>query len=258
MLNIVIPMAGRGKRFLDAGYELPKPLIPVHNQPMIKLVIDNVRPRCEHRFVFLVLEEHIQRYGIADLLTRWAPGAAVLTVPGVTEGAACTVLTASHLIDNQDALLIANSDQWVDCRIDDFLAGMDASGSDGFIMTMKANDTKWSYAELDKQGLVRRVVEKVVVSDEATVGIYAYRHGSLFVRSARQMIEKNLRVNGEFYVAPAYDEMIATGSRVGIFNVGAVDAGMYGLGTPADLLRFRDHEISRRAEARLELGCKPG
>jgi NDP-sugar pyrophosphorylase family protein len=251
MLNIVIPMAGRGKRFQDAGYELPKPLIPVHDQPMIQLVIDNVRPRREHRFIFLVLEEHIRRYGIADLLARWAPGSVVIPVPGVTEGAACTVLTAAPLIDNQDALLIANSDQWVDCSIDDFLSAMDSSGSDGFIMTMKANDTKWSYVELGAQGLVRRVVEKVVVSDEATVGIYAYRHGSLFVRSARQMIAKNLRVNGEFYVAPAYDEMITGGSRVGIFNVGALDAGMYGLGTPADLVRFRGHEASRCAEKRV-------
>lgn len=248
MLNIVIPMAGRGKRFQDAGYELPKPLIPVHNEPMIKLVIENVRPRREHRFIFLVLDEHIRRYGIGELLTRWAPGAAVLTVPDVTEGAACTVLTAANLIDNQDALLIANSDQWVDRSIDDFLDAMDASGTDGFIMTMKANDTKWSYVQLDAQGLVRRVVEKVVVSDEATVGIYAYRHGALFVKSARQMIAKNLRVNGEFYVAPAYDQMIAEGSRVGIFNVGAVDAGMYGIGTPADLVRFRAFEVSRRAE----------
>jgi NDP-sugar pyrophosphorylase family protein len=250
MLNIVIPMAGRGKRFQDAGYELPKPLIPVHDQPMIKLVIDNVRPRREHRFIFLVLAEHIRRHAIGDLLTQWAPGAVVLKVPDVTEGAACTVLTAADWIDNQDALLIANSDQWVDRSIDDFLDAMDASGSDGFIMTMKANDAKWSYVQLDGQGWVRRVVEKMVVSDEATVGIYAYRHGSLFVRSARRMIAKNLRVNGEFYVAPAYDEMIAEGSRVGIFNVGAVDAGMYGLGTPTDLVRFRGHGASRRAEAR--------
>jgi NDP-sugar pyrophosphorylase family protein len=250
MLNIVIPMAGRGMRFRDAGYELPKPLVPVHESPMIELVIDNVRPHRPHRFIFLVLADHVREYGLGERLHRWAPGAGIVTVPDVTEGAACTVLTARHLIDNDDALMIANSDQWIDAAIDEYLHAMDASKADGFIMTMKAHDPKWSYVELDDNRTVRHVVEKVVVSDEATVGIYAYRTGAMFVRAATRMIEKNLRVNGEFYVAPTYNELISDGAHVGIFSVGSVGAGMHGLGTPADLEGFRRHEASRRAEDR--------
>src|SRR5262245_1821918 len=113
MLNIVVPMAGRGSRFRDVGYELPKPLIAVHGVPMIRLVIGNMAPLRPHRFVFLVLEEHLARYGVDQHLRSWTSGCEVVPVKGVTEGAACTVLLAEALIDNDEPLMIANSDQWV-------------------------------------------------------------------------------------------------------------------------------------------------
>lgn len=251
MLNIVIPMAGRGQRFREAGYELPKPLIPVEGVPMIRLVIENLRPRRPHRFIFLVLQEHLERHRIDTLVRSWAPGALVVAVPNVTEGAACTVLCAEDRIAGEDPLMIANSDQWVDCRIDDYLAAMDEGAWDGFIMTMRASDPKWSYVGFRPDGTIDRVVEKQVISDEATVGVYNFSRGRLFTRAARSMIAKNLRVNGEFYVAPVFNEIISAGARVGTFGVGAVDDGMYGLGTPSDLARFLDREVSRRAAASL-------
>jgi NDP-sugar pyrophosphorylase family protein len=246
-LNIVVPMAGRGQRFRDAGFDVPKPLIPVHGVPMIRLVIENIRPTCEHRFVFLVLQEHLDRYGIGESLLAWAPGAAIVPIGSVTEGAACTVLCVEELIGGVDPLMIANSDQWVDCRIDRYLAAMEEGARDGLIMTMTADDPKWSYVGLRPDGSVDRVVEKQVISPEATVGVYNFRHGRLFTLAARRMISKDLRVNGEFYVAPVFNEIIADGARVGTFGVGRVDNGMYGLGTPGDLERFLGLEVSSRA-----------
>ena len=125
MLNIVVPMAGRGSRFRDAGFDLPKPLIPVLGRPMVRVVIDNLRPSCEHRFIFINLEENIAGHGIDTLLEKWAPGCVNITIDRVTEGAACTVLLARKYIDNEDALMIANCDQWVDIDINDYLAAMD-------------------------------------------------------------------------------------------------------------------------------------
>lgn len=247
MLNIVVPMAGRGSRFVSAGFDLPKPLIPVHGKPMVSLVIENVRPARPHRFVFLCLAEHLERYPVAELLRARCPDAVIVPVRTVTEGAACTVLLAREHIDSDDALLIANSDQWVDASIDDFLAAADRDALDGIIMTMKANDPKWSFVRFRPDGLVGEVVEKVVVSDEATVGIYHFRSGREFVAGADAMIAADLRVNGEFYVAPVYNRLIADGARVGCFNVGAEDAGMYGLGIPPDLARFLANPVSRRA-----------
>ncbi len=238
-MNIVIPMAGAGSRFASAGYTDPKPLIRVHHTPMIKLVIDNLRPSGRHaRFVFICQRAHVAAYGLREKFAAWAPGCEIVELDGLTEGAACTVLAAAHLIDNGQPLMIANSDQYVDCNIDDYLAGMDAQQLDGLIMTMKANDPKWSFVGLNPNGLVTHVVEKQVISDEATVGIYNFRHGRDFVAGARAMIAANDRVNGEFYVAPVYNGLIAAGARVGIHNIGSDGAGMHGLGIPADLQAF--------------------
>ena len=249
MLNIVLPIAGRGSRFADAGYALPKPLIPVHGQPMIAAVVRNIRPSVPHRFIFVALAEHLEHRGMRAALEAAAPGAIVVPVSQVTEGAACTVLLAREFIDSPDPLMLANSDQWVDLDIDAYLATMDAGRADGLIMTMAADDPKWSFVGLDGDGLVTRVVEKEVISHEATVGIYNFRHGADFVRGADRMIAKDLRVNNEFYVAPVYNELIAEGARVAIHNVGREGAGMYGLGIPRDLEAFLADPVSLKAVA---------
>lgn len=247
MLNIVLPIAGRGSRFLGAGYAIPKPLIPVHGVPMIELVIDNLRPSSDHRFIFLVLEEHLRQTGMERVLTLKAPGCRIIPVAAVTEGAACTVLLAEREINNADPIMIANCDQWVDFDVNGYLAK--SNQADGMIMTMWADHPKWSYVLLDSQNQVREVVEKKVISNEATVGIYNFRRGENFVAGAQRMIAKNLRVNNEFYVAPVYNEIIGHGAKVGIWNVGRVHDGMYGLGTPEDLEIFLKLPISRRAAA---------
>lgn len=246
MLNIVIPMAGRGSRFANAGYDLPKPLIPIHGQPMIRVVIENLRPRREHRFHFLLLREHARDHGLDEKLREWAPGCVLTFVDEVTEGAACTVLLARQHIDNPDALMIANCDQYVDVDIDAYLDSM--GEADGLIMTMKAHDNKWSFVRFDGDRITE-VVEKEVVSDEATVGIYNYKSGSAFVKATDEMIQANLRVNNEFYVAPAYNQMIAAGADLRVFNIGAVADGMYGIGVPADLEHFLTLPVSRKAVA---------
>jgi NDP-sugar pyrophosphorylase family protein len=249
MLNIVLPIAGRGSRFAVAGYTQPKPLIPVHGIPMIAAVVRNVRPRCAHRFIFVALAEHLEREAMRKALALSAPGCVIVPVERVTEGAACTVLLAREHINSDDPLMLANSDQWVDIDIDDYLASMERQRADALIMTMKADDPKWSFVGLNGQRLVTRVVEKEAISNEATVGIYNFRRGSDFVRAAEQMIAKNLRVNNEFYVAPVYNELIAEGARIAIYNVGREGAGMYGLGIPSDLEQFLADPISLRAVA---------
>lgn len=237
MLNIVIPMAGRGSRFAEAGYIEPKPLIPVFGKPMIELVIDNLRPNCHHRFIFICHAEHLDEYPLQNLLETKAPGCKIIKTEIVTEGAACTVLLAKKYINNSDQLMIANCDQYIDLNINKYLSYLNPN-LDGLIMTMKENSKKWSYIELNSQREITRVVEKEVVSDEATVGIYNYRYGFDFVSAAEKMVLKNLRVNNEFYVAPSYNEMIFINKKIGFYNIGSLGNGMHGLGTPEDLQAF--------------------
>lgn len=246
-LNIVIPMAGRGSRFVDAGYDLPKPLIPVYDKPMIEWVVDNLRPSRPHRFVFLCLAEHLRRYDVAARLSDIAPGSEIIAVDGVTEGAACTILLARDVIDTDAPLMTANSDQWVDSPIDAYLEKSDDPTLTGLIMTMWADHPKWSYVRLNDDDEVVEVVEKQVVSNEATVGIYNFARGADYVRAAETMIARDLRVNGEFYVAPTYNQLIEEGSFIGFENIGSVEDGMYGLGTPEDLEAFIASPASQRA-----------
>jgi dTDP-glucose pyrophosphorylase len=238
MINIVVPMAGRGSRFSQAGYTLPKPLLPVFGRPMIEVVIENLRPTQPHRFIFICQREHLAVHELETTLLRAGQDTRIVPIDHVTEGAACTVLLAEADINNDDALMIANCDQYIATPIDAYLNRMAEGGFDGFIMTMTANDPKWSFIGLDADDNVNRVVEKQVVSDEATVGIYNYRLGRDFVAAAHAMIDSNDRTNNEFYVAPAYNYMIRRGSRVGYMNIGADRTGMFGLGVPEDLQYF--------------------
>lgn len=239
MINIVVPMAGRGSRFANVGYKMPKPLIDINGHHMIEYVINNIRPKQGYRFIFICLEEHIKKYNLENMLKELEPNCIIVPVTHVTEGAACTVLLSENYINNDDALMIANSDQYVDTDINEYLSKMESN--DGLIMTMPANDPKWSFIKINDAGYVTDVREKEVISNEATVGIYNFKYGKDFVLFAHQMIDNNIRVNGEFYVAPVYNEMIKEGKKIIYCNVGEK---MYGLGTPEDLKTFMNNQIS--------------
>lgn len=235
MLNVVIPMAGRGSRFVDAGYTFPKPLIDVNNQPMIQTVVENLGLKGRH--IYLALKEHCDTYSfkyLLPLITSPNP-CEIIQVDKVTEGAACTILLAEELIDNDDELLLANSDQWVDWDSEHFLKYMRNKNADGGIVTFTATHPKWSFAKVQEvTNLVTEVAEKKPISNVATVGIYYFKHGRDFVRGAKKMIEKEIRTNGEFYVCPVYNELIEEGKR--IYNYPIVE--MKGLGTPEDLANY--------------------
>jgi len=143
--------------------------------------------------------------------------------------------------------MIANYDQWIDSNINDYLQDIEERHLKGSMLTMKANDPKWSYAKVEENGLVTEVVEKMVISNEATVGIYNFTHGSDFCRFADYMIEKDIRSNGEFYVAPVYTFMAEEGLPIGVYNIGEEANGMYGLGIPTDLELFLSLDVHKKA-----------
>jgi dTDP-glucose pyrophosphorylase len=231
-MKVLIPMAGAGSRFEKAGYTFPKPLIEVNGKPMIQLVVENLNIEAE--YVFIVQKEHYDKYNLQYLLNLISPDCKIVQVDGITEGAACTTLLAKEYIDNDDALLIANSDQFVDWNSNEFLYSMQAGEVDAGILTFESVHPKWSFAKLDEEGLVCEVAEKKPISNKATVGIYYWKQGSDYVKYAEQMIEKDKRVNNEFYVCPVFNEAIDDGLRIKTFDID----NMWGLGTPEDLEVF--------------------
>jgi HAD superfamily hydrolase (TIGR01509 family) len=231
-MNILIPMAGAGSRFVQAGYTFPKPLIDVNGKPMIQVVVENLN--IEAHYIFLVQKEHYEQYNLKHLLNLIAPSCDIVQVDGITEGAACTTLLAKEIINNDDPLLTVNSDQFVEWNSNEVLYAWSADNIDGGILTFKGTHPKWSFAKIGDNGFVSRVAEKDPISDNATVGIYYWRKGSDYVKYAEQMIAKNVRINNEFYVCPVFNEAIQDGKKIRVKEINK----MWGLGTPEDLNYF--------------------
>jgi NDP-sugar pyrophosphorylase family protein len=233
-MKILIPMAGEGSRFSKEGYTFPKPLIDVRGKPMIQSVVENLDFDCE--YIFLVRKEHIEKYsGLLDTLDRITNGRFKhVEVGGLTEGAACTALLAEEYIDNDEGLLIANSDQIIEYERDNFITLKSLTNVDSMVFTFNAVHPKWSFVKTNSRGFVTEVAEKKPISNIATCGIYWYRRGSDFVKYAKQMIDKDIRVNNEFYIAPVYNELIEDGKTLIPFYVHR----MWGIGTPEDLKNF--------------------
>ena len=231
-LNIVIPMAGAGSRFEQAGFSFPKPLIEVFQKPMIQLVVESLN--IKSNFIYIVRDEHLSKYSLKEFLEQITPGCTVVSTDGITDGAACTVLLAKNYINNQNPIIIANSDQYIEWDVFDFIKDTQLRELDASILTFESTHPKWSFVKTNDLGFVTEVAEKKPISNLATVGIYWWKKGSDFVKFAEQMISKNIRVNNEFYVCPVFNEAIVDQRAIGVYKVDE----MWGLGTPEDLEYF--------------------
>lgn len=244
MINIIVPLAGEGLKFIQAGYTFPKPLIDINGKPMIQVVIENLRPSSAHKFVLICKKEHYDKYSLHQIFQNATFGAyECIKLETPTRGAACTVLTAIDFINNNDELIIANADQLIDIKLDKFIEFARKNNSDGAIMTFRSSHPRWSYARTDKNGDVLEIAEKKVISENATVGIYYFKEGKYFVEGAFSMIEKEIMFNNEFYACPVYNESILSGKKVKIWSI--KENQMHSLGTPEDLHSYLDY-LSRK------------
>lgn len=236
-INIVIPMAGEGSRFVKAGYQKPKPFIDVNGLPMIVKVMENLA-YSGARYILIGRQEHLEKEQLTVEKIISDYNAEFISISSVTEGTACTVLHARALINNEIPLLIANSDQLVDFNIASFIDDCFARKLDGSILTFidKELNSKWSFAKIDKNNLVSEVKEKQAISEYATVGIYLFSKGKYFVDGAIDMIVNNDRVNNEFYTCPVYNYVLRNNKSIGICNIEF--NCMHGLGTPEDLKKY--------------------
>jgi HAD superfamily hydrolase (TIGR01509 family) len=234
-MNVLIPMAGAGSRFEKAGYTFPKPLIDVNGKPMIQLVTENLN--IEARHIYIVQKSHYEKYNLQQLLNLISPDCVIVQVDGVTEGAACTTLLAKQFINNDEPLVISNSDQVFEWDSNEFMYSMVADEVDGGILTFEATHPKWSFAKLGEDGFVTEVAEKNPISNIATAGVYYFRKGSDYVKYAEQMIERDIRTNNEFYVCPVYNQACEDEQKIKVFHIDR----MWGLGTPEDLNHYLTH-----------------
>ena len=205
---------------------------------MIQVVVDNLN--IDAKYIFIVQKEHYEKYNLKHLLGLITNNnCEIVQVDSLTEGAACTTLLAKEFINNDEPLVIANSDQFVEWDSNEFMYSMVADNVDGGMLTFEATHPKWSFAKLDDDGFVCEVAEKKPISNIATVGIYYWTKGSDYVKYTEQMIKKNIRTNNEFYVCPVFNEAIKDDKKIKIFEI----EKMWGLGTPEDLKSYIDEKI---------------
>ena len=237
MINIVIPMAGLGSRFSAAGFEKPKPFIDVSGKAMIVRVLENLAYQ-NARYILIARKEHIQRESELVNEIKKSYNVDIITIDEVTEGTACTVLAAKDFINNDDPLVIANSDQIVDINFYDFVDDSLNRNLDGSILTFidEKKNPKWSFAKINKNQMVTKVKEKQPISKYATVGIYMFNKGRYFIDGVADMITSNDRVNGEFYTCPVYNYLISDRLQIGIYDIDPTL--MHGIGTPKDLDKY--------------------
>jgi HAD superfamily hydrolase (TIGR01509 family) len=237
--NVVIPMAGLGSRFAVAGYSTPKPFLPIFGTPMYLKVIENVVPSALRNCAtvhIIVREEHRAMFDAAEKPANIR----IHTVPALTEGAACTVLSVKSEINNADPLIIANSDQYLEWDVENFYRTLIHPDYDGVISTFHqpdSTDLRWSYTNVNEDGAVMQVAEKKHIGPLATTGIYGWKQGADFVADAEAMIAADIRVNKEFYVCPVYNTGITAGRQFRTLNC----KKMWGLGVPADYEHFLAH-----------------
>ena len=222
-------MAGKGQRFIDKGYTIPKPLLKLRDEHIIKEIIDTMRAR-NSQFIFITRQDHCDSHQLDKVLLKIEPTARVITINQITQGSICTVLLAKSLFDNDNPVMIKDCDQIINWSPMHFLEFVQRRKADGAVVTIHTDRPNYSFSKLNSKGEVTQTAEKSVISNHGHTGIYYFAKGSELIKYAERMIAKNIRVNNEFYTAPVYNEYIQDGKLIIHYPI----AEMFQLGTPEE------------------------
>ena len=228
-INIVIPMAGRGQRWKDAGYIFPKPLIEIKNKPMIQVVLENIN--LSGNYIFICLKEDVEKFSLDSVLKNLKPNCKIITIDKVTEGAAATILMAKEIIDKDEPLIIANCDQWINWSSSKFIDFISKKDPDGAIVTFTSTHPRNSFVRLDNENRIIEVAEKKLISNIANAGIFYHKSGSKMIHAIEKMIEKNIRTNNELFLSTAFNELDLEKENIVSYYVNEVKS----MGTPEEL-----------------------
>jgi dTDP-glucose pyrophosphorylase len=237
-VNIVIPMAGQGRRFIEAGYVTPKPLLKIGDDLVIKHIIDIMRiPQAQ--FIFIVRQDHCDEFQLDKRLLEIEPNAKVVKISEMTQGAVCTVLLAKHLIDNPDPVIIKDCDQIINWNPEHFFEFVERNKADGAIVNIHTDRPNYSFSRVNSRGQIIETAEKSVISNYGSVGIYYFAKGSDLVKYAQRMIDKNIRTNNEFYTSPVYNQFIQDFKTILHYPI----AEIFQLGTPEEFFENKNKAL---------------
>ncbi len=247
-MQIIVPMAGLGQRFVDAGYTTPKPLIPVSGLPMVVRVVHDLPPAT--RVVFLVHPEHARRYDLDCALREHFPACQVIETPGLTAGQACTVRLAEPALDLDEDVLVAACDATHIYDLERFAAFRDDSAADCLVWSYRgeprvlAKPTAYGWLRCEAgtdevhEVSCKKPVSANLLVDPVASGFFWFRTARLLFAGIDEMVARNWRVNDEFYLDVVPNVLLERGARVLNFEV----EKYIGWGTPHDLEDYRRWE----------------
>ncbi len=236
MINIVVPMAGRGSRFAGTEFGMPKPLIQVRpGKRMIDYVIDYLTLPERHRFFFICLGEHDRNFDLKSFFRGKTSGHEIIVTERLTAGPAASALLAERFIENEEELLVAYCDMFLTIDMVRFLEWSRRHGADGVVIAYPSTNPMDSYAEIDATGRVVQTAEKILISDTATAGLYYFRRGRDFVSAARTMLTNGRDQSVELFVNPCFNELVQCGKTVLAYSIRHDEK--IEMGTPDDLRR---------------------
>ena len=235
--NLLIPMAGLGKRFRDKGYHVPKPLVIVDDKQIIDYSFESININDYENIIFVILREYINNFRLDEILkNKFGDKIHIVIVNELTNGSVCSCLAATKLINNENPLIIYTLD------VNFFPKFNYNNHGENFVLTFSSNSPNYSYAELGADGSVIRTEEKNAISNHALVGIYGFSSGKVFVGAAEKMINLQIKINNEYYIAPLYNIIIAEGMDVKSYAIEKIHV----IGTPEEMHFFRDNVCNRK------------
>lgn len=219
-LHIIMPMAGEGSRFRDAGWTTPKPLIELDGKPFFLRAVESVKiPDVPMKYSFIVRKEHIDKYHLDESIREILPDANVKFVEKTTRGAVETCLVAEESVCDDDAVIVMDCD--LEFRSIDYnrfiTEALESSASDacgGALVSFRSSEPRYSYAAVDGNGFVTRTAEKEVISDHALCGAYFFSSGREFKAAAHRLLNEPVMSKPEFYVSLLFNYLLADGSPV--------------------------------------------
>jgi bifunctional N-acetylglucosamine-1-phosphate-uridyltransferase/glucosamine-1-phosphate-acetyltransferase GlmU-like protein len=217
-MNILILAAGKAD-----GEDYPLCLTEFNGIPLMQRVVTLCEPLSPARIIFALRDDEVVRHHLENVVNLLAPSALTLRVMGETRGAACTALLASGHIDNDEELIILNGNELIDEDFLKIVEGFRAQKLDAGTVTFSSVHPRYSYVRLNSVGVVVEAREKNPISRDAVAGFFWYRKGSDLVRAVQIMIRKDARVNGNFYISPAFNEMVLQNKRIGVFKIDNVN-----------------------------------
>jgi len=246
--NLLIPLAGKAQRFVDAGLTIPKPLILANNKHFIDWALDSLNIE-DCNLIFVVRNDHVCSFGLDEVLQqKYGNDITIVKTYRDTKGSVDSCLYAKEYIDNDTPLIVYCIDIYFEKKFD---PNKIKSNVDGLLLTFKSNSPNYSYSSIDNNGNVTNVAEKLPISNNANVGLYYFKRGSYFVNASEKMMKHEITVNDEYYIAPLYNILIEDGYKIITQDVDR----MFVMGTPRELEFFEKTAMNKFGDGFVALCC---